>query len=186
MKKILLATVATVCLSMSMSASTISQLLTQSNGGGNGSNVLMFSTFSALTGGNATLTLTGTTVDYALDYSLIISGTPTITQSVTGLWNVSVSGGSAGTYAAATPFFSALISGGAATAEPQINLGVNGTPASFTYASSVSGGQVGNTNGAFYVTYSYNFPSSGVPEPSTVALIGAGLVGIASIARRRR
>ena len=36
-----------------------------------------------------------------------------------------------------------------------------------------------------FYTYTYDLPQN-IPEPSTVALIGAGLVGVASIARRRR
>lgn len=42
-------------------------------------------------------------------------------------------------------------------------------------------------DGAFVVDYTLPPPPTGeVPEPSTVALIGAGLVGVAAVARRRR
>ena len=49
-------------------------------------------------------------------------------------------------------------------------------------------GMIASTNFNFTLTYDYTTAliPSGIPEPTTVALIGAGLVGLATAARRRR
>ncbi len=134
--------------------------------------------FSVLTGftgngfSNDSLTITGT-------YTPTV-GTFTVNPvmcATTGTGNVSST--TCGTIP--SPGFTSQTSGlgGASVAGTTFNVGwgISGD-AGLPFNGSVSGQAV--------VTFTYDLPQSGIPEPSTVALIGAGLVGVASIARRRR
>jgi len=82
---------------------------------------------------------------------------------------------------AGAPIFTAAGSGTNTYAAFTVNV-------SFTKGIDVNNVYGGAATGAVAVVYTYDtIPTNGeVPEPSTVALIGAGLVGVAAAARRRR
>ena len=68
----------------------------------------------------------------------------------------------------------------------QINPGeVSATMVIRTNASAYTAGSVTTQNGAVYTTASFAPVESGIPEPGTYALIGAGLIALAAMRRRK-
>lgn len=133
--------------------------------------------FSVLPAGS---TITGYTFQYGVDF--------TVDQFNAANPSVTFSFNNPGTALDVTNVLTTVGSTGIVTVGP---VGTTGSDASYLAAitsafTSTTSNNITNVtiNGRFILDY--NLPQSGVPEPSTVALIGAGLVGVASIARRRR
>jgi hypothetical protein len=62
----------------------------------------------------------------------------------------------------------------------------NGSTFTVNFSSVATPGTVGQATGSVAVIYNYDVPTSGVPEPSTLSLLGGSLVGLGFIARRRK
>jgi hypothetical protein len=62
----------------------------------------------------------------------------------------------------------------------------NGSTFLVNFASTAATGTIGQATGSVAVVYNYSVPTSGVPEPSTLSLLGGSLLGLGFIARRRK
>ncbi len=207
MKKILLTVAALAAMSISSQAATIQVVcsgllisLGQSSNGTAGPSQVC-PTFSALgltqAGGSFTLSAgTNTVLDYQFDYTGLQGTITGLSESFT---TANPATGPINTTSSTLASYRQISSGWGVDAGANTtgltpdSLGNLTNSQAFTVSGSAT--QSGNNgvnfvNGGsinFKVTYTYDFvPQSGVPEPSTVALIGAGLVGLASVARRRR
>ncbi len=197
MKKILLIAAATLAMSISSFGASFSTglifcggaLYNQAAEVVNGSNSFACSGFTVAPG----FQLDSVILRYELDYTATNAGANTVTvefnPSPNATYNpdptvlVQAGNGSSGGPQVA---FAADIASLFPISGPfnYVGASIVLTPSNFSFGST---GLVGASANVF-VTYTYSdIPSTeGVPEPSTVALIGAGLIGVAAAARRRR
>ncbi len=192
MKKILLMAVATVAMSLSSFGATLTVSC--------GANV--YGSTGTLLAGTATRTcpnfavaagdqLTNVTLNYFVDYSYSPSDSPAISVTV----NFNPSGTNIFTNDTVNVTQTGLGTSKNPLSSPNSGsqtLVLNG-PSTYAGASvlvtpGAISGPLESFTTSITATYTYNtIPVQGaVPEPTTVALIGAGLVGLASVARRRR
>lgn len=182
MKKILMASVLLSLASLStfgaqMISSCSNSPLSIAPSGNTANGNLTCAAFSLLPAGS---TITGYTFQYGVDFTVdqFNAANPSITFSFNN----------PGTALDVTNITSTVGSTGIVTVGPVATTGSDASyfsPITSAFTSTTTSNITNVTvNGRFLLDY--NLPQSGVPEPSTVALIGAGLVGVASIARRRR
>lgn len=139
-------------------------------------------------GSSATATFTWSNIDSNL-------APPTsYTDTVTGSFNAQTYTPSAtspydplttGSCSTAAGTFSNVISGGCAS-NPSAYLGADTTFTAATVSGSGSGLQAnGSIGAAAYIFYDYSTPSTGAPEPATLGLCGAALIGLGVFGRKR-
>jgi len=139
-------------------------------------------------GGSATATFTWTSIDTDLappsSYTDTVTGSfssSTFTPSGASLYDP-LSNGSCATAAGTFP---TIVSGGCAS-NPSAFLGAAGSFTAANVSGSGSGLQPNGSIGvAAYVFYDYSTPSTGTPEPATLGLCGAALIGLGLVGRKR-
>jgi hypothetical protein len=138
--------------------------------------------------GSATATFTWSNINANLapptTYTDTVTGgftSATYTPSVSSLYDPL----SNGACATAAGTFSNVVSGGCA-ANSAAFLGASSTFAAATVSGQGSGLQSNGSIGvAAYIFYDYSTPATGTPEPATLGLCGAALIGLGVLGRRR-
>jgi len=138
--------------------------------------------------GSATATFTWTNIDANLapptTYTDVVTGgfnSSTYVPSVTSIYDPLTTG----SCSTAPGTFTNVISGGCAS-NPGAYLGAAGTFAAASVSGTGAGLQPnGNIGVAAYVFYDYSTPATGTPEPATLGLCGAALIGLGVMGRRR-
>lgn len=138
--------------------------------------------------GSATATFTWTNIDSNLapptTYTDVVTGgfnSTTFVPSVNSIYDPL----SSGTCSTAPGTFTNVISGGCAS-NPSAYLGASGTFTAASVAGTGSGLQNNGSIGvAAFVFYDYSTPATGTPEPATLGLCGAALIGFGVLGRRR-
>jgi len=145
--------------------------------------------YSLGAGGSASATFTWTNINSNLTppttYTDTVTGgftSSTYTPSGASLYDP-LSGN--GTCSTAVGTFTNVVTGGCAN-NPSAFLGASGTFIAANVSGTGSGLQSNGSVGvAAYVFYDYSTPVTGTPEPATLGLCGAALIGLGVIGRKR-
>ncbi len=139
-------------------------------------------------GSSASATFTWTSIDNDLapptSYTDTITGgfsSTTFSPSGASLYDPLSNGGCS----TAAGTFPTVVSGGCAS-NPSAFLGASSTFTAANVSGSGSGLQLNGSIGvAAYVFYDYSTPATGAPEPATLGLCGAALIGLGIVGRKR-